>query len=89
MIAKEKIIMGHDNTAEVLNTFFSTIVRNLMIERYSNCDPLANNINDPVLKCNVKHRNHPSMLATGKVCNKNRKRHSQSDISNMETTKIR
>ena len=89
MIAKEKIIMADDNTVEVLNTFFSSIVRKLMIERYSNCDPLANNINDPVLKCNVKHRNHPSMLPTGKVCNKNRKRPSQSDISNMETTKIR
>ena len=57
--------MGDDNTAEVLNTFFSNIVSNLKIEGYSNCDPLANNIRDPVLKCIVKYRNHPSILAIG------------------------
>ena len=42
--------MDDDNTAEVLHTFFSNIVNNLKIERYSNCDPLANNIRDPALK---------------------------------------
>ena len=44
-----------------------------MIEGYSNCDPLANNIRDPVLKCIVKYRNHPSILAIGEVYNKNRR----------------
>ena len=43
--------MGDHNTAEVLNTFFSNNVSNLKIEGYSNCDPLANNIRDPVFKC--------------------------------------
>ena len=56
-----------------MNTFFSNIVSNLKIEGYSNCDPLANNIRDPVLKYIVKHRNHPSKLAIGEVYNKNRK----------------
>ena len=46
--------MGDNNTAEVLNTFFSKIVSNLNITEYSNCEPLANNISDPVLKCYVK-----------------------------------
>ena len=73
LIEKEEIIMGDDNTAEVLNTFFSNIVSNLKIEGYSNCDPLANNIRDPVLKCIVKYRNHPSILAIGDVYNKNRR----------------
>ena len=73
LIEKEEIIMGDDNTAEVLNTFFSNIVSNLKIEGYSNCDPLANNIRDPVLKCIVKFRNHPSILAIGEVYNKNRR----------------
>ena len=67
LIEKEEIIMGDDNTTEVLNTFFSNIVSNLKIEGYSNCDPLANNIRDPVLKCIVKYRNHPSILAIGEV----------------------
>ena len=71
LIEKEEIIMGDDNTAEVLNTFFSNIVSNLKIEGYSNCDPLANNIRDPVLKYIVKYRNHPSILVIGEVYNKN------------------
>ena len=73
LIEKEEIIMGNDNTAEVLNTFFSNIVSNLKIEGYSNCDPLANNIRDSVLKCIVKYRSHPSMLAIGEVHNKNQR----------------
>ena len=73
LIDKEDIIMGNDNTAEVLNTLFSNIVSNLKIEGYSNCDPLANNIRDPVLKCVVKYRNHPIILAIGQVYHKNRR----------------
>ena len=34
------------------------------------CEPYASNISDPVLKCVVKYRNYPSILATGEVCNK-------------------
>ena len=39
LIEKAEMIMGDDNTAEVLNTFFSNIVSNLKMEGYSNCDP--------------------------------------------------
>ena len=56
-----------------MNTFYSNIVSNLKIEGYSSCDPLTNNIRDPVLKCIVKYRNHPSILAIGEVYNKNRR----------------
>ena len=72
LIEKEEIIIGDDNIAEVLNTFFSNIDSNLKIEGYSNCDSLANNIKDHVLKCRVKFRNHPSILAIGEVYNKNK-----------------
>ena len=65
--------MGDDNTAEVLNILFSNTVSNLKIEGYSNCDTLANNIRDPVLKCIIKYRIHPSILAIGEVYNKNRR----------------
>ena len=64
------MIMGDYNTAKVLNTFFSDIVSNLNIAEYSNCEPLANNISDPVLKCVVKYRNNPIILAIGEVCKK-------------------
>ena len=74
LIEKEDIIMGDDNTAEVLNTFFSNIVINLKIDGYSNCDLSASNIRDPVLKCIVKIcRNQPSILAIGEVYNKNQR----------------
>ena len=74
LIDNEEIIMGDYNTAKVLNTFFSNIVSNLNIAEYSNCEPLANNISDPILKCVVKYRNHPSILAIGEVCKKHPRR---------------
>ena len=70
LIDNEEIIMSDYNTAKVLNTFFANIVSNLNIAEYSNCEPLANNISDPILKCVVKYRNHPSILVIGEVCKK-------------------
>ena len=69
LIDKEEIIVGEYYSAKVLNTFFFNIVSNLNIAEYLNCEPLANNISDPVLKCVVKHGNHPSILVIGEVCN--------------------
>ena len=48
LIDEEKIIVGDYNRAKVLNALFSNIVSNLNIAEYSNCEPLANNIRDPV-----------------------------------------
>ena len=62
------IIVGDYNTAKVLNTFFSD--SNLNIAEYSNCEPVANNVSDPVLKCVVTYRNHPIILAIVEVCRK-------------------
>ena len=55
LIDKEEIIMGDYSTAKVLNIFFSNIVSNLNIAEYANCEPLANNISDTVLRCVVKY----------------------------------
>ena len=63
--------MGDDNIAEVLNSFFANIVSILKIKGHLNCDPPANNFSDPVLKCILKYRIHPSILAIGEVYNKN------------------
>ena len=70
IIDKEEIIMGDFNTAKVLNTSFSNIFSNLNIAECFNCGSLNNNISDSVLKCVVRYRNHPSILAIGEVCNK-------------------
>ena len=74
LIDNEEIIMGDYNTAKVLNTFFSNIVSNLNIAEYSDHEPLASNISDPILKCVVKYRNHPSILAIGEICKKHPRR---------------
>ena len=71
-----------------MNTFFTNTVSNLNIAEYLNCEPLANNICDPVLKCVVKHRNYTSILAIGEVCNKHpRLPFSFSKINREETLK--
>ena len=65
--------MGDCNTDNVLNTFFSNTFSNLSIAEYYNCDPLANNINNLVIKCInrvIKYRNHPRITAIGEVCKK-------------------
>ena len=59
------------DSAKVLNTFFSNIARDLKIPDYNNCNQMAENIQEPVLKAIVKHRNHTSILTIGEVCKKN------------------
>ena len=56
---------------EFLIIFFSNIVSDLKIIDYNNCHPLAENIQEPVLKAIIKHRNHPRILTIGKVRKKN------------------
>ena len=71
ILIDKEITVGDYNTAKVVNTFFSHIASNLNIAEHSNWIHFANNINDPVLKCNVKYRSHYSILAIQEVCNKN------------------
>ena len=70
LIEEDEIIESDINTAQILNTFFSNIVSNLKIAEYVNCDPIWDNINDPVIKSSVKYRNHPSILKIGELCNR-------------------
>ena len=60
LVEKEEIIMSDNNTAKVLNSFFSNTVSNLKIEGHSNCATLDNKIRDPFLKCIAKYWNHPT-----------------------------
>ena len=55
-------------TAEVLNNFFSNIVQNLDILRYSNGEPLVSNTNDATLRGILRYRNHPSIIAIWSKC---------------------
>ena len=55
-------------TAEALNNFFSNIVQNFDISRYSNGEPLVSNTNDATLIAILKYRNHPSIIAFRSKC---------------------
>ena len=68
LIENNKLVKTNLETAEVLNNFFSKIVRNLDISRYSNDEPLVSNTNDATLKAILKYRNHPSIIAIRSKC---------------------
>ena len=40
----DKIVKNYDDTARVLNSFFSNIICDLKIPDYNNCDQLEENI---------------------------------------------
>ena len=60
LVDNDKIVKN-DDLARVLNTCFSNIVSDLKVPDYNNCNPLAENIQEPVLKTIVKDGNHPSI----------------------------
>ena len=70
-VEKEEILKTDLETAEVLNTFFGNIVKNLEINPYSNFDPMINHVKDPTLRAILKYKDHPSILAIQNNC-KNR-----------------
>ena len=53
------MILKHLKTAEVLNTFFGNIVKDLEINQYSNFDPVINNVKDQTLK-GILRESHPN-----------------------------
>ena len=68
LIEENEIVSNDENTAQVLNTFFSDIVGSLNIPEYIANDPISDNISDPIIKLIVKYRKHPSILTIGEVC---------------------
>ena len=68
MIENNKLVKIDLETAEVLNNFFSNIVQNRDISRYSNDEPLVSNTTDATLKAIFKYRNHSSIIAIRNKC---------------------
>ena len=79
---KGKILKTETETAENLNSFFSNIVKNLNISRYSEFDPVTENIADPTLKAIFKYKDHPSILAIQSNCEKETFSFSEVNIDN-------
>ena len=62
------LIRGESETAEVLNNFFSNIVKKLKIPEYENLNSNIENIKDPVFRAILKYKNHPSIIAINEKC---------------------
>ena len=65
-----KRVKTESEFTESLNSFSSNIVKNLNISRYSEFDPVTENIADPTLKAIFKYKDHPSILAIQSHCEK-------------------
>ena len=60
---KGELVKTELETAEVLNKFFSNIVNNLEISKYSKYESFIDNIEDQTLRAILKYKNHPSIIA--------------------------
>lgn len=56
---KGETLNTESETSETLNDFFSNIVKNLNIPRYSRTDSVTENITDSTLKAILKYKDHP------------------------------
>ena len=63
LVEKGEILKTDIETAEVLNTFFLNMVKNLEINQYSNFDPVINHVKDPTLRAILKFKDQPTILA--------------------------
>ena len=71
MVEKVKILKTDLEIAEVLNTFFGNLVKNLETNQYSNFDPMVSYVKDSNLVAILKYEDEPSILAIQSNC-KNR-----------------
>ena len=81
LIEENEVVSNDENTAQVLNTFFSNIVGSLNIPEYVTNDSISDNISDPIIKLIIKCRKHPSILTIGEVCNERKKKHTAFSFS--------
>ena len=61
--AKGESVKTELETEKVLNKFFSNIVNNLEISKYSKYESFVDNIEDQTLRAILKYKNHPSIIA--------------------------
>ena len=88
LIKENESISNDENTAQVLNTFFSNIVGSVNISEYVTNDPISDNISDPIIKLIVKNRKHPSILTKGEVCKERKKKHAAFSFSKVAKEEI-
>ena len=67
LIENGEVISSDNETADVLNTFFSNIVSNINLPKYPIPNLYYNKIRDPVLKAIVRYKDYPSIKAIERV----------------------
>ena len=88
LIEESEIVSSDEDTAQILNTFFSNIVGSLHIPEYVTNDPISDNISDPIIKLIVKYRKHPSILTIGEVYKERKKKHAVFSFSEVAKEEI-
>ena len=63
LVEDETVTTQDEKNVELLNLFFSSAVKNLKIPEFSDTNPLAERLSDPVLKAILKYENHSSIVA--------------------------
>ena len=66
-----EIVKNEKETAEVFNSFFGNIVKNLNISQYCDFDPIIENVKDLALKAILKYEKPLRTLAIRTKCNRN------------------
>ena len=63
LVGDDKIFIQDIKVAEELNSFFSNVVKKLKIPEYSETNPVAEKIANPILKSVIKYDKHLSVTA--------------------------
>ena len=63
LVEDETVTTQDEKNEELLNLFFSSAAKNLKISEFSDTNPLAERLSDPVLKAILKYNNHLSIAA--------------------------
>ena len=69
LVEDETFTTQDEKYAELLNLFFSSAVKNFEIHEFSDTNPLAERLFNPVLKAILKYKNHPSIAVIRNVNN--------------------
>ena len=61
-----EVVKTELETAETLNNFFKSVIKNLIIPKYSEYDPSIDGVENHTIRAILKYRNHPNILAIRK-----------------------
>ena len=67
---RQKILSNDNGIADVLNNFFSNIIKKLQNHQNIYSDLFIGDTDGPRLRANVKHPKHPSILAIKEIYKK-------------------